>query len=109
MQSLLNLVLSWFVSFWNLLGALIIDACVYILNGLLGLFAFLLQGLAIIMPSLNLSPNVMSAFPTPHQAICWLCWIFPVDVLVQCTNFYISLYLLKFLQGPILRFLKIVS
>lgn len=109
MESLLNLILSWFVNFFTSFGYMCIDLFVLILNAILDFLSFLIGLLATIMPSLAIGPEMVNQFPTPHTAICWLTWIFPVDVLFQCTQFYIGLYFLKFYQGPILRFLKIVS
>ncbi len=108
MQAIVDIILSWFSSFFDTFLDVCFDLFVLILNSILALLAFLINSMATLMPSLSLGPELISQFPTPHQAICWLTWIFPIDVLFQCTQFYISLYLLKFMSGPILRFLKIV-
>ena len=109
MDSLIKIILSWFQAFFDSLINVIVDAFVLILNAILALLAYLIEMMATIMPSLSLGADLVNQFPTPHTAICWLTWLFPVDVLFQCTQFYISLYLLKFMSGPILRFLKITS
>jgi hypothetical protein len=109
MTSLLNLILAWFTAFFNTLKLMLVDFFIEICNAVLFLLGFLIQFMSSLMPSLTLGTDLITQFPTPHTAICWLTWLFPVDVLFQCTQFYISLYLLKFMSGPILRFLKIVS
>ncbi len=108
MQAIIDVILSWFKAFFDTLCDVFFDIFVLILNSLLALLAFLIDLMATLMPSLSFGTELISQFPTPHQAICWLTWLFPVDVLFQCTQFYISLYILKFMSGPILRILKIV-
>lgn len=108
MTNLIEIILSFCKAFFNVLIDVCIDIFAFILNAVLTLIAYLIRLMATIMPSLSLGADLINQFPTPHTAICWLTWLFPVDVLFQCTQFYISLYLLKFMSGPILRFLKIV-
>lgn len=108
MTNIIKIILSFFGKFFETLKQLIFDFFILILNGLLSLLSFLIEMMASIMPSLSIGTNLVNQFPTPTTAICWLTWLFPVDVLFQCTQFYISLYLLKFLSNPILRLLKIV-
>ncbi len=109
MFNLIEIILSFFKAFFNTLIDVCIDIFAFILNAVLALIAYLIRLMATLMPSLSLGADLINQFPTPHTAICWLTWLFPVDVLFQCTQFYISLYLLKFMSGPILRFLKIVK
>jgi len=108
MFNLIEIILSFFSKFFETLRTLVFDLFIIILNGLLALLAFLIEMMATIMPSLSIGVNLINQFPTPTTAICWLTWLFPVDVLLQCTQFFITLYLLKFMSNPILRFLKIV-
>ena len=109
MGALIDIILSFFTNFFNTIVDVFVDIFVYIINAVLKLIAILIQLMSTIMPSLSIGTNLVTQFPTPTTAICWLTWIFPVDVLFVCTEFYITLYLLKFFSGPILRFLGIVS
>jgi hypothetical protein len=109
MSNLIEIILSFFKEFFDTIVDVIVDCFVLLLNGILALIANLIELMASIMPSLSIGVDLINRFPTPHTAICWLTWLFPVDVLFQCTQFYISLYLLKFMSNPILRFLKIVK
>lgn len=113
MLSALSSIIDWIIAFFNAFFSLLIDLSldllVIVINLVLGVLAFLIQLMASIMPSLSLGLDLINQFPSPHQAICWINWIFPVDVLFQCTQFYIGLYVLKFFSGPILRFLKITN
>jgi hypothetical protein len=104
-----DVIIDWITEFFSSIGAMLIDLFITICNGLLDLIATLIEMLASIMPSLSIGPELVTQFPSPHNAICWLTWIFPVDVLFQCTQFYISLYLLKFGSGPLLRLFKIIK
>ena len=108
MFNLIEILLSFFKEFFDTFVDVCVDIFVLILNGLLALLAHLIQLMATIMPSLAIGTELINQFPTPTTSICWLTWLFPVDVLFQCTQFYITLYLLKFMSNPILRFLKIV-
>ncbi|MBV5328095.1 MAG: hypothetical protein JZU65_10725 [Chlorobium sp.] len=108
MFNLIEILLSFFKEFFNTLVNVCVDIFVLILDGTLALLAYLIQMMATIMPSLSIGVELINQFPTPTTAICWLTWLFPVDVLFQCTQFYITLYLLKFMSNPILRFPKIV-
>ena len=108
MSNLIEIILSFFKEFFDTLVNVFVDIFVLILNGILALLAYLIQLMATIMPSLSLGVDLINQFPTPTTSICWLTWLFPVDVLFQCTQFYITLYLLKFMSNPILRFLNIV-
>lgn len=107
MSNLIEILLSFFKKFFDILINVLVDLFVLLLNGILGLLSYLIELMATLMPSLSLDVDLINQFPTPTTAICWLTWIFPVDVLFQCTQFYMGLYMLKFFSGPILRFLKI--
>lgn len=107
MFNLIEIILSFFQSFFNTLIDVSVDIFVFISNGIISLIAFLIKLMATIMPSLSMGVDLVTP-QNANVAICWLNWLFPVDVLFQCTQFYISLYLLKFLSNPILRFLNIV-
>lgn len=107
MSNLIEIILSFFQQFFYTIFQVIIDGFVIIANGVLILIASLIRLMATIMPSLSLGVDLISP-SNAHIAICWLNWLFPVDVLFNCTQFYIGLYILKFFSNPILRFLNIV-
>lgn len=109
MDSLINIILSFGRSISDLIIDVFFDFFIMIFNAIIDFFAFLIQIAVSLMPSLSIGPELFTHLPTPHTAICWLTWIFPVDVLYQCTQFYITLYCMKFLSGPILRLLKITT
>lgn len=109
MSNLIKIILSFFSKFFETLKHLVIDIFLYLLDGILAVISYIIQLMATLMPSLTIGVDLAHKFPTPTTAICWLTWIFPVDVLFQCTQFYLGLYMLKFLSNPILRFLKIVK
>ncbi len=109
MFSFFEVILNWLSNFFHSIGSLIVDIFINLLNGIIENIANLFSSLASIMPSLSIGSDLITQFPTPHNAICWLTWIFPVDVIFQCTQFYISLYFLKFASGPILRLFKIIQ
>lgn len=109
MQAIVDILVRWFSDFFNTILLVIIDVCALVINGIITLISFIIDSLATICPSLAIGTDLIDQFPTPHTAICWLTWIFPVDVLLACVNFYIIMYMLKFFSGPILRILKITS
>jgi len=108
MNNLIEIILSFFKSFFDVIYQVLLDAFILIANGVLTLIASLIRLMATIMPSLSLGVDLVSP-SNAHIAICWLNWLFPIDVLYQCVSFFITLYLLKFMSNPILRFLKIVE
>lgn len=108
MSNLIEIILSFFNKFFDTIYQVIVDLFVLIVNAVLSIIASLIKLMASIMPSLSLGVDLVTPV-NAHTAICWLNWLFPVDVLFQCTQFFISLYLLKFMSNPILRFLKIVE
>jgi hypothetical protein len=107
MQDLINILFSWLQSFFQVLIDALTDLFVIVVNLVLGLVAFLIQLISTMLPSLSIGTELIDQFPRPEQAICFLNWFFPVDVLLLCADFGITAYLLKFASGPILRFLKI--
>lgn len=107
MFNLIEIILSFFKAFFGAFIDVCVDIFVWILNSILTLIAYLITLMASIMPSLSLGVELIKN-ANPHTAVCWLNWLFPVDVLFQCTQFYIALYILKFMSNPILRFLNIV-
>lgn len=107
MSNIIEIILSFFKSFFNTLIDVCVDIFAFLLNACLSLIAYLITLMAAIMPSLTLGVDLIKN-ANPHMAVCWLNWLFPVDVLFQCTQFYIALYILKFMSNPILRFLNIV-
>lgn len=109
MQQLIDILFSWLKAFFNALYDLFLDAFVFVVNLLLGLVAFLIRLLASIFPSMSIGADLVDQFPTPHQAICWLNWIFPVDVIVACLVFFVSIYSFKILYGVILRLVKLIA
>jgi len=109
MNNIIEIILSFFKTFFNTLLNLLYDIFVLILNAILFLVTHLIEFLASLMPSLEIGVDLIHRFPTPHQAICFLNWIFPVDVLVVCMTFYAGIYTSVFLIKPLLIFLKLIK
>jgi len=109
MQQLINILWSWIKSFFIALGDFFLDLLVTIINLILGFIAFLIKFLASIFPSISIGLDLVNQFATPHQAICWINWIFPVDVLIICITFFVSALIFKFTYGFILRLVKLIA
>lgn len=107
MNLIFDIIYSFIKAFYTTLIDVCIDIFAFIVNALFAFVSYLITLMATIMPSLSLGVDLIKG-TSPHTAICWLNWLFPVDVLFQCTQFYIALYILKFMSNPILRFLNIV-
>lgn len=108
MFSFFEYLINFLENLYNTFCDVCVDILVWIINALLKVLVLIFEMLATLMPSLDVAPSLLDQFSTPHQAICWLTWFVPFDVLFYCVEFYGTLYMLKFSSGPILRFLKIV-
>lgn len=109
MNNLIEIVLSFLKSFFSILQQVLFDILVMILNALLFLIKQFIEFAASIMPSLEIGVDLIHRYSTPHQAICFLNWIFPVDVLIVCMTTYIGVYISTFLPRFVMRFVKLIK